>query len=74
MPRAAASAQVNSPVTVPAAVDKPTRRPPRSELRNTSILSGPGAKIRRVAAMANSTSRGLHQTMVSGRARRRGRI
>ncbi len=58
MPSAAATAQLSNPVTVPAAVERPALGPPRSALRNTNMLSGPGAKIRSVAATANSSRAG----------------
>ena len=51
-PVVAASTQASSPVTVPAAVHSPARRPPLRLLRITSMLSGPGATISKVAATA----------------------
>ena len=55
-PRAAAAAQVSRPVKVSAAVLNAVRRPQRRVLRRTSRLSGPGAKISNVVAMAKPTS------------------
>jgi len=55
-PSAAAAAHTSSPVTVPAAVASPDRRPPRAELRNTRRLSGPGAMTNSTAAGTNVTT------------------
>jgi hypothetical protein len=48
MPAAAASAQTESPVATPSAVNAPPRKPPAMALRIVIAVSGPGVTITRM--------------------------
>ena len=45
IPAAVASVQIACPLETPTAVNTPARRPPRSEFRIVSAVSGPGVTI-----------------------------
>src|SRR3954454_7562875 len=51
-PRLAATTQTSRPASTPAAVETPPRRPPRSMLRTTTSVSGPGSMTMSAAAAA----------------------
>src|SRR5262245_12573123 len=53
MPNAETVACMKRPEQMPNVVTTPSRRPPRSTLRTTSIVSGPGVTVSTAAARAN---------------------
>jgi hypothetical protein len=58
IPSTDAVAQINSPVSIPSAVSRAARRPPRSALRVTTAMSGRGVMMIRPATIRNGTSDG----------------